>query len=124
MRILDEGGRNVGYCHWVPELGKNIAPIKVWIPARMKADLQLLADHAEIPLSQFVREIVMSRLLGHGALPARPLLTRAEPTAADAWCNDEDVPWRKVSAEEYHRHLEGEVRWHYKDVTDDEDAVA
>lgn len=124
MRILDEGGRNVGYCHWVPELGKNIAPIKVWIPARMKADLQLLADHAEIPLSQFVREIVISRLLGHGTLPARPLLTRAEPTAADAWCEDQDVPWREVSAEEYRRRREGEVRWHYEDVTDDEDTTA
>ncbi len=120
----DPPGKKRVYTYWVPELGKNIAPIKVWIPARMKADLQLLADHAEIPLSQFVREIVISRLLGHGTLPARPLLTRAEPTAADAWCEDQDVPWREVSAEEYRRRREGEVRWHYEDVTDDEDTTA
>ena len=120
----DPPGKKRVYTYWVPELGKNIAPIKVWIPARMKADLQLLADHAEIPLSQFVREIVISRLLGHGTLPARPLLTRAEPTAADAWCEDQDVPWREVSAEEYRRRREGEVRWHYEEVTDDEDTTA
>lgn len=120
----DPPGKKRVYTYWVPELGKNIAPIKVWIPARMKADLQLLADHAEIPLSQFVREIVISRLLGHGTLPARPLLTRAEPTAADAWCEDQNVPWREVSAEEYRRRREGEVRWHYEDVTDDEDTTA
>ena len=122
-RDKDPPSKKRVYTYWVPELGKNIAPIKVWIPARMKADLQLLADHAEIPLSQFIREIVISRLLEHGTLPARPVLTRAEPTAADAWCEDREFPWREVSAEEYRRHREGEVRWYYEDVTDAEDVA-
>lgn len=108
--------------YWVPELGKNIAPIKVWIPTRMKNDLQILADHAELPLSQFAREIIISRLLGHGTLPARPILTRAEPTAADAWCEDGEFPWREVSEDEYRHTREGEVRWHYEDVAEDDDS--
>lgn len=119
----DPPGKKRVHTYWVPELGKNIAPIKVWIPARMKTDLRRLADHAEIPLSQFAREIVISRLLGHGTLPARPILTRAEPTAADAWCNGQEVPWREVSAEEYRRHREGEVRWHDEDLIDEDAGV-
>ncbi len=110
--------------YWVPELGKNIAPVKVWIPARMKADLQLLADHAELPLSQFAREIVISRLLGHGALPARPFLTRIEPTpVAEAWCLDQDIPWREVSEAEYRHYRQGEVRWRLDDLPEAEDAT-
>ncbi|KAB2927549.1 MAG: hypothetical protein F9K25_14035 [Candidatus Contendobacter sp.] len=115
-RSNDSPGKKRVYTYCIPELGKNVAPIKVWIPARMKADLQLLADHAEIPLSQFIREIVISRLLGHGTLPARPVLTRAEPTAADAWCDDQGVLWRQVNVEEYRHHREGEVCWNYEDV--------
>lgn len=110
--------------YWVPELGKNVAPIKVWIPTRLKDDLQLLADHAEIPLSQFAREIVISRLLGHGMLPARPRLTRVEPTpAAEAWCADQDIPWREVSEAEYRQARQGEVRWRLDDIPDTEDAA-
>lgn len=123
-KVSDPPGKKRVATYWVPELGKNIAPIKVWIPARLKEDLHILADHAEIPLSQFVREIVISRLLGHGTLPARPLLTWAEPIAADAWCEDRDFPWRQVTLEEYDRARVGEVRWHHEDVADDEGAAA
>ena len=119
----DPPGKKRVATYWVPELGKNVAPIKVWIPARLKADLQLLADHAEIPLSQFVREIVISRLLGHGMLPARPRLTQVEPTpAAEAWCLDQEVPWREVSEAEYRQARQGEVRWRFDDLPDAEDA--
>lgn len=80
---------------------------------------------AFLPASQFAREIVISRLLGHGTLPARPILTRAEPAAADAWCEDGEFPWREVSHEEYRRAREGEVRWHYEDATEvDEEAAS
>ncbi|MDQ5908370.1 MAG: hypothetical protein QG599_461 [Pseudomonadota bacterium] len=120
----DPPGKKRVATYWVPELGKNIAPVKVWIPARMKADLQLLADHAEIPLSQFAREIVISRLLGHGMLPSRPVLTRVDPTpAAEAWCLDQDIPWREVSADEYAHHHQGEVRWRFDDLPEAEDAA-
>jgi hypothetical protein len=42
MEEPPEGKKRVD-TYWVIELGKNIAPIKVWIPNRMKADLQSLA---------------------------------------------------------------------------------
>jgi hypothetical protein len=88
--------------YWVPELGKNVAPVKLWIPQRLRKDLQVLADHVGIKLSQYLREIVISRLLGHGTLPKRPEILVAAPSpAADAWCEDEQVPWREVDYERY-----------------------
>lgn len=84
--------------YWVPELGKNIVPIKVWIPKRMRADLQTLADHAGIKLSRYVREVIVSRLLGHGALPKRPEMLVAAPlAAAEDWCEGREVPMRRVA---------------------------
>ncbi len=88
--------------YWVPELGKNVAPIKVWIPKRMKADLQTLAEHAELTPSNYVREILISRLLGHGMLPQRNTMFKAFPTpAVDDWVEDREVPWREVSVTEF-----------------------
>jgi len=49
----------------VPGLGKNIIPVKLFLPNKIKIDLQKLADKAGIPLSTFVREILISHLLGH-----------------------------------------------------------
>lgn len=49
----------------IPGLGKNIFPIKIFLPERIKDDLQLCADKVSIPLSTFVREIMVSHLLGH-----------------------------------------------------------
>lgn len=94
--------------YWVPELGKNVAPIKVWIPSRLRRDLQVLAGHADIKLSQYVREIVISRLLGHGALPKRPQLLEAVPLPSlEDWCEDREVPMRQATQEECWAHPEG-----------------
>ncbi len=49
----------------VPGLGKNIIPVKLFLPNKIKIDLQKLAEKAGIPLSTFVREILISHLLGH-----------------------------------------------------------
>lgn len=68
--------------YWVPELGKNVAPMKVWIPKCMKADLQTLGEHAGLTLCNYVREILISRLLGHGMLPQRTTMLKASPTPA------------------------------------------
>lgn len=88
--------------YWVPELGKNIAPIKAWIPKRMHGDLQVLANHVGIPLSQYVREIVISRFLGHGTLPKRPEMLTAEPLpSVEDWCEGRDIPLRQVDEAEY-----------------------
>jgi hypothetical protein len=46
MEEPPEGKKRVN-TYWVIELGKNVAPIKVWIPIRMKTDLQTLAEHVD-----------------------------------------------------------------------------
>jgi hypothetical protein len=102
--------------YWVPELGKNVMPIKVWIPKRMQHDLQLLADHVGIKLSQYVREIVIARLLGHGTLPMRPEMLKAEPLPAiEDWCENREVAMRQAKEAEYRSHPLGERRTEWVD---------
>ena len=85
----------------VPELGKNIAPIKVWVAQRQKNDLQALADHAGVLLSKFVRELIVGGVLGRGTLPERPGLAAVQPMpAAAAWEQGQDVPMREVDCAE------------------------
>lgn len=105
------------FTYFVPELGKNIAPIKLWVAGRLRDDLQILADHVGLKLSQYLREIVISRLLGHGALPMRPEMLKAIPNrAAEDWCDDPDIPWREVSEEEYRQASEGRVESAWGDL--------
>lgn len=88
--------------YWVPELGKNIAPIKVWMPKRLRNDLSTLAEVSKLTLSNYVREIIISRLLGQGMLPTRSEMFRVSATpAAEAWCEDQEVPWREVTESEF-----------------------
>lgn len=49
---------------YIPGLGMNIFPFKVFLPQRIKDDLQDLADKVGVPLSQFVREILISHFSG------------------------------------------------------------
>ena len=49
----------------VPELGKSIIPIKLYFPQKVKDGLQSVADKADVPLSSFIREILISHLFGH-----------------------------------------------------------
>lgn len=100
--------------YWVPELGKNVAPIKVWVPSRLRSDLEALAAHVNITLSQYVREIVISRLLGHGTLPKRPQMLEAAPLpSVEDWCEGREVPMRLATKEEFWAHPDGEhkVEW-------------
>lgn len=55
----------------LPGLGKNIVPLKLYLPQRIKDDLQGLADRADIPLSQFVREVLASHFFGQTFWPER-----------------------------------------------------
>ena len=115
MEDPPEGKKRVN-TYWVIELGKNVAPIKVWIPIRMKADLKTLAEHVELTPSNYVREILISRLLGHGMLPQRPTMFKAFPApAADDWEADREV-WREVSQEEFYNHHIREMRSEWVDV--------
>lgn len=103
--------------YWVPELGKNVAPIKVWIPARVRRDLQSLSDHVGIKLSQYAREIVISRLLGHGTLPKRPEMMIASPLpSAEDWSEDREVPMRQVNEDEYLRNRVAEIHTEWIDI--------
>jgi hypothetical protein len=56
---------------YIPGLGKNIFPFKVFLPQRIKDDLQGLADKVDIPLSQFVREILITHFFGQTFWPAK-----------------------------------------------------
>ena len=55
----------------IPGLEKNIVSLKVYIPARIKDDLQKLADRVRIPLSQFTRELLVSHFFGHTFHPEK-----------------------------------------------------
>jgi hypothetical protein len=44
---------------------KSIADVKVWVPLKMKEDLQLLARRKGVKLSQYVRSVVIEQTLGH-----------------------------------------------------------
>jgi hypothetical protein len=73
---------------FIPGLGKNIVPLKLYLHEKIKADLQVLADKAGIALSQFVREILVSHFLGHTVWPERkPLFTAKQADLANQWAN-------------------------------------
>lgn len=94
--------------YWVPELGKNVTSLKIWMSAQMYADLEALALHSQITVSQYVREIVISRLLGHGTLPKRPEMLEAAPLPSAArWEQGQEVKMRQVSFDEYCKHDDG-----------------
>ena len=110
----DDGRKIRKITYWVPELGKNVAPVKIWVSKRLRADLQALANHVKMPLSQYLREIVISRLLGHGMLPKRPEMLEAAPLlSAQDWCEDKEVPWVEADEETYRKFPDGrkETEW-------------
>lgn len=53
------------------DMGKNTADLKVWIPRKLKEDIQNLADKADISLSEMIREIIISTMIGHTYLANR-----------------------------------------------------
>jgi hypothetical protein len=53
------------------DMGKNTEDLKVWIPRKMKEDIQLLAQKTEISLSEMIREILIATLIGHTYLLKR-----------------------------------------------------
>lgn len=70
----------------IPGLGKNIAPIKLHLHKKMKADLESLAAASGVPLGQFVREILVSHFLGHTVWPGhKQSWTEAQKAVADDW---------------------------------------
>lgn len=107
-RVMFSRARVVDY---IPGLGKNIVPLKLFLHEKMKADLQLLADKADVPLSQFVREILVSHFFGHTVWPERhALLTSEQQEVADGWENG-IIEEKRVSSlsSEVEAALEGKV---------------
>lgn len=71
---------------YIPGLGKNIVPLKLFIHPRLKNDLQEMSNKAGIPLSQFAREILVSHFLGHTVWPERMVSwTLEQQQIADGW---------------------------------------
>jgi len=66
------------------DLGKNTEDLKVWIPRKMKEDIQALADKASISLSEMIREIIISMLFGHTYLSGRKKLMQMDIKVEDA----------------------------------------
>jgi len=62
----------------IQDLGKNTEDLKVWIPLKMKEDIKALADKVSISLSEMIREIILSMLIGHTYLSTRKELMQME----------------------------------------------
>ncbi|MBY4595900.1 hypothetical protein K3217_10165 [bacterium BD-1] len=73
--------------------------------------IQVLADHAKVGLSPFVREAIIAELLGRGGLPERPEMFDPTSDMAIAWENGKDVLISEVVEEEYDGLGTADRRW-------------
>ena len=53
----------------VPEMGKNIFALKIFLPAKLKLGLQQRADKAKAPLGKFARAMICAHLFGRDVGP-------------------------------------------------------
>jgi hypothetical protein len=53
----------------VPEMGKNIFALKIFLPAKLKVGLQQRADKAQVPLGRFSRAMICAHLFGRDVGP-------------------------------------------------------
>jgi hypothetical protein len=53
----------------VPEMGKNIFALKIFLPAKLKSGLQLRAEKAQAPLGKFARAMICAHLFGRDVGP-------------------------------------------------------
>lgn len=53
----------------VPEMGKNIFALKIFLPAKMKSGLQQRADKAQAQLGKFARAMICAHLFGRDVGP-------------------------------------------------------
>jgi|ThiBioDrversion2_2_1062182.scaffolds.fasta_scaffold03773_3 hypothetical protein len=96
----------------VPQLGKNVVAFKLWLSRQMCADLQALADHAQVGLSPFVREAIVADLLGRASLPERPaILGELAQEAALAWERGDEVPMAQVAMDAFDGVGDAKLEW-------------
>jgi len=60
----------------VPEMGKNIFALKIFLPAKMKSGLQQRADKAKAPLGKFARAMICAHLFGRDVGPKFLMATK------------------------------------------------
>lgn len=72
-----------------PNLGKNIFPIKMFVPKQIKVDLQSLADRIEVTLGEYVRSLICAHLFGqeYGLRNAFELSVAEDRSATEWECN-------------------------------------
>jgi len=70
---------------YTPQVEKSVADFKVWIPARIKTDVQALAQRAGKKPSAYIREVIITHLFGH--FPPDAITINATPPDG----SDEDV---------------------------------
>jgi len=99
------------WVYLVPQLGKNTVAFKVWVSQQLRDDLQVLATHAGVTLSPFVREALIGALLGRGSLPERPEIMGQAGTAALAWERDEPVKLAQIEEADFDGLGEAEKVW-------------
>jgi len=87
--FYDDGIRFSRSRNRTPQLGKNSINYKVWLPEALKNDLQTLANTANIKLSQFVRETLISHFMGHLTLPSREELLHQAASPPDDFEEDD-----------------------------------
>lgn len=107
--LVDRGAGR--WVYKVPQLGKNTVAFKVWVSKQMRDDLEVLAKHAGVGLSPFVREAIVGDLLGRGSLPERPQIMGVATDAATAWECDEAVPVEQVEEIAFNGLGEAERVW-------------
>lgn len=77
----------------VPGLGKNMFPIKAFVPTKLKNDCQKAAEISKMPLSNMLREALIAHLLGHRILLERfGAWSAAELKAASDWESGKTEP--------------------------------
>ncbi len=62
------------------EAAKSTTSVKIWVPAKMKADLEHLALKQKITLSNYARRVIITHLLGHIPYDSAPF--KASPPFA------------------------------------------
>ena len=53
----------------VPEMGKNIFALKIFLSSKLKVGLQQRAENAQVPLGRFVRSMICAHLFGRDVGP-------------------------------------------------------
>lgn len=53
----------------VPEMGKNIFALKIFLPTKLKVGLQQRAEKSQFPLGRFVRAMICAHLFGRDIGP-------------------------------------------------------